>query len=45
MSCFGLSFLAPKRYEIDLSNEVLKIDFGQKTAEISKVKVGGRKNI
>ena len=29
--------------KIDLSNEVLKIDFGQEAAKISEVKVGGRK--
>ena len=29
------------RYEIDLSNEVLNIDFDQEIAKISEVKVGG----
>ena len=28
-------------YEIDLSNKVLTIDFDQKAAKISEVKVGG----
>ena len=31
------------RYEMDLSNEVLNIDFGQGAAKISEVKVGRRK--
>ena len=39
----GLELLAPKKYEIDLSNEVINFDFGQGAAKISKVKVGGRK--
>ena len=30
---------------VDLSNEVLNIDFGQGAAKISEVKVGGKKNI
>ena len=38
-------FLAPNRYEIDLSNEVLKIYFGQGAAKISEVKVGVKKSI
>ena len=29
------------KYEIDLSMEVLNIDFGQEAAQISEVKVGG----
>ena len=33
----------PNRYEIDLLNEVLNIDFGQEAAKISEVKVGGQK--
>ena len=41
MSCHGLGFLVPNRFEIDLSNEVLNIDFGQGAAKISMVKVGG----
>ena len=41
----GLGLVAPKKYEIDLSNEVLKIDFGQGATKISKVKVGVRKKI
>ena len=38
----GLELLAPKKNEIDLSNEVLNFDFGQGAAKISEVKVGGR---
>ena len=30
-------------YEIDLSNEILNINFGQGAAKISEVKVRGRK--
>ena len=37
-----LGLPAPDRYESDLSNEVLNIDFSQGAAKISKVKVGGR---
>ena len=40
MSCYDLGLLASNRYEIDLSNEVLNIDFGQGAAKISEVKVG-----
>ena len=36
-----LGFWSPKRYKIDLSNEVLNIDFNQGAAKISEVKVGG----
>ena len=36
---FGLE----NRYEIDLLNEVINIDFGQGTTKILEVKVGGRK--
>ena len=39
----GLRFLAPNKYEIDLLNEALNIDFGPEAAKISKVKFGGRK--
>ena len=39
-SCHDLGLLAPNRYESDLLNEVLNINFGQGTAKISKVKVG-----
>ena len=39
--CLGL--WSPNRYGIDLSNEVINIDFGQEAAKISVVKVGGRK--
>ena len=35
--------LPVKRYEIDLSNEVLNIDFGQGAAKIPEVKVGVQK--
>ena len=35
--------MSPKRYEIDLSNEVLNIDFGQRAAKIPEVKFGGQK--
>ena len=38
----GLGLLALNN-EIDLSNEVLNIDFGQGAAKISEVKVGGKK--
>ena len=34
--------MAPNKYDIDLSNEVLKIDFGEGTAKKLKVKVEGR---
>ena len=43
MSCHRLGLLAPNGYEVDLSNEILNIDFGQGGAKISDVKVGGRK--
>ena len=33
----------PNKYEVDLSNEVLNIDFGQGAEKISEVKVGGLK--
>ena len=39
----ALGFLSPNIYEIDLSNEVLNIDFDPGAAKILKVKVGGRK--
>ena len=42
-SCQGLGLLAPNRYVIDLSNEVLNIDFDQGAAKKSKVKVEGQK--
>ena len=35
-----LELPAPNRYELDLSNEILIIDFGQGVAKISKFKVG-----
>ena len=35
--------LSPNRYEIDLLNEVLNVDFGQGAAKILEVKVGVRK--
>ena len=34
---------APNRYEVDLSNEVLNIHFGEGASKISEVKVGDRK--
>ena len=37
----GLGLLAQKIYELDLSNEVVNIDFDQGAAKISKVKVRG----
>ena len=40
---FGLE--SPNRYEVDLLNEVQKMDFGQGAAKISEVKVGGQKKI
>ena len=38
-----MDFLSPIRYEIDLSNEVLNIEFGQGAAKIPEVKVGVQK--
>ena len=38
----SLGLYSPNRYEIDLSNEVLNIDFGQGAAKISELKFGGR---
>ena len=38
-----MNFSLRNRYEIDLSNEVLDIYFGQGAAKISEVKVGGQK--
>ena len=38
-----LWYLVPNRYEIDLSYEVLNIDFGQGASKIPEVKVGVRK--
>ena len=35
--------ITPNRYEINLLNEVINIDFGQGAAKISEVKVGVRK--
>ena len=37
--------MAPNRYELDLSNEVLIIHFGQGAVKISEVKVVGRKKL
>ena len=37
-----LGHLAPNRYELDLSNEVLYALVGQEAAKISEAKVGGR---
>ena len=45
---FGLGYITLQhtvRYEVDLSNEVLFIDFGLGAAKISEVKFGGQKNI
>ena len=39
----SLGLQSPRRYEIELSYEVLNIDFGQGAAKISDVKVGGQK--
>ena len=41
MTCYDLGLLAPNRYEIDLSNKVLNIEFVQGATKISEVKVGG----
>ena len=41
----GLELQAPKKYEIDLSNEILNFDFGQGATKISKVKMEVEKNI
>ena len=41
MSYNGLGLLAPNRYEVYLSNEVLNITFGLGATKISEVKVGG----
>ena len=38
-SYHDLVLLVPNTCELDLSNEVLKIDFGQGATKISKVKV------
>ena len=38
----SLKVLSPNRYVMDLSNEVLNIDFGQGAEKISEVKVGGQ---
>ena len=43
MSLKSPELWSPDRYEIDLSYEVLNIDFGQGAAKISEVKVGVRK--
>ena len=39
--CLGL--WSPNRYKIDLSNEDLNINFGQKAGKISEVKIRGGK--
>ena len=44
-SCHGLCFLAPNRYKIDLSKEVLNIHFGKGATKIFEVKVEGRDKI
>ena len=43
MSRLAFGLPAPNKYEVDLSNEVLNIDFDQGTAKISEVKVGLQK--
>ena len=40
-----LALLAPNRYEVDLSNEILNIDFGQGAAKILEVKIGSQKKV
>ena len=42
-SYYAFELLAPNRYELDLSNEVLNIVFGQGATKISKFKVGQQK--
>ena len=37
----SLGLWSPNRFGIDISNEVLNIDFGQGAEKISEVKVGG----
>ena len=44
-SCQALDSLTPKRFELDLSNNVLNIYFDQGASKISKFKIGGRKKI
>ena len=44
-SYYALELLAPNRYELDLSNEVLYIIVGQEGAKIIEIKVGGQKRI
>ena len=44
-SFHGLGLLAPNKYEIDLSNEVLNIDFGHRAKKVPEVKVGVWKNV
>ena len=39
----SLELCPPNKHKIDLSNEVLNIDFGQGASKISEVKVGVRK--
>ena len=45
MSFQAIWCLSPSRYVLDLSNEVLIIDFVQEAAKIQEVKVGGKKDI
>ena len=40
----SLRLWSPNKYEIDLLNEMLNIDFDQEGTKISEVKVGGKKN-
>ena len=39
----ALGLLASNRYELDLSNEVPNIAFGQEAAKVSEIKAIGRK--
>ena len=41
----SLGLLSSNIFEIDLSIEVLNIDFGQRATKISEVKFRGKKNI
>ena len=44
-SCHGLGLQVPNRYELDLSNEVLKIQFGQGATKNIRGQVGGQKKL
>ena len=43
--CHALSLLAPKIYDIDLSNEVLYIFVGQSTMKMWTLKVGSKEKL